>query len=225
MAKKPKARKGKAAAQPEGAARYRVFAYALAPMAVFVGFGTFVLACGGLLPTLVAYIVDKHKDRYAVKTVGFMNAAGVAIVAQEMWAGEHTWRKALELLGDPLNWLVMLGSAGVGWVLYFSLPPVVKAYLRVSQELRLKTLIAQQEKLLKEWGKGITRNAPDAEAIEAQEQSQAAKAVSQDGMETSGGLLGDEDESALLALVDSPETEAAPEHIESISEIGEKAAR
>lgn len=224
MAKSPAKAAGKKGAAPGKAnAKYKFLAYIFSPLIVYLGFGTFVLACGGMLPTLVAYIVDRRGDRHAVKTVGYMNGCGVAIVAEEMWAGEHTWRRALDLLGDPVNWLIMFGAAAVGWVLFFALPPMVKAYMKVTQELRLKTLTNQQEKLLKEWGEDVSRNAPKADVAQERATRAAAMKQAQQSDSIDLELTGDEDESALLALVDGP-LPGEDEVIESIAEIGEKKA-
>ena len=138
-----------------------IFLFA-APLLAFVAYPTIMVAIGGMLPTLVAFIIDSRPERYAARTVGYLNLSGVFIVCLDMWTGDHTWQAALEVLYDPLNWLIMFGTAALGWVLYFILPPVSGAYLSVSNDLKLKSLISDQEKLVKEWGNGVSRNAPAA---------------------------------------------------------------
>lgn len=137
-----------------------------APPLAFFGYPTLMVAIGGMLPTLVAFIVDNRPERFAARTVGYLNLSGVFIVCLDMWSGDHTWQAALELLYEPINWLIMFGTAALGWLLYFILPPISAAYLTVSNDLKMKSLVSDQDKLTKEWGNGVSRNAPGAPAEE-----------------------------------------------------------
>ncbi len=157
MAKAP-AKKEKGGGGKKGSSK--ALGYLLAPAIAIVAYPTLIVALGGMIPTIVAYIVDNREERFAAKTVGYLNGAGVFFVVSEMWVGEHTWQKALELLSDPFNWLLMFGMASLGWILYFALPPIVAAYLKVANELKLKQLNKDQARLIKEWGDDVARNAP-----------------------------------------------------------------
>lgn len=129
-----------------------------------------VLLCG-MLPTIAAYMIDANAKKYAARTVGVLNFAGCMPIAAELWAGGQTIDFAVELLLDPFNWLIMLGAAAIGWVLYFTLPPVVGTYLAISFESRIKSETDKQEGLVKEWGTDVAQRAPvdQLEAIEEQE--------------------------------------------------------
>lgn len=163
MAKKPAA-KGKAGKAVSAASKRRkqakILGYILAPAVALVAYPTVLVALGGMLPTLVAYIVDNRRQRYAAKTVGYMNGAGVFYVASKMWVADHSLDHALMLLYDPLNWLIMLGAASIGWGLYFVLPPMANAYLTVTHDMRIKQLEKEQEMLIEEWGEDVARDAP-----------------------------------------------------------------
>lgn len=162
MATKPKKTAGLKTGPAAGALRRRakVLSFIFGPPLLFILHPTVIVAMGGMLPTLVAFIIDNRKERYAARTVGYLNFSGVFIVCLGMWTGDHTWQAALELLYEPFNWLIMFGTAALGWVLYFMLPPISGAYLKISNDLKLKTLLSEQEKLVKEWGQGVARNAP-----------------------------------------------------------------
>ncbi len=142
--------------------RAKVLSFIFGPPLLFILHPTVMVALGGMLPTLVAFIVDNRKERYAARTVGYLNLSGVFIVCLDMWAGDHTWQAALEMLYEPFNWLIMFGTAALGWVLYFIMPPISGTYLKISNDLKLRTLLGEQEKLVKEWGHGVSRNAPAA---------------------------------------------------------------
>ena len=193
MARRP-ARRGKTREIRLTAAnrrRAKILGYFLAPLLVFVGYPTLIVAAGGMLPTMVAFVVDNRKERYAARTVGYLNSAGVFIVCLDMWSGDHTWQHALDLLSQPLNYLIMFGAAGVGWILYFVIPPVANAYLTIHNDLRMKSLNSEQEKLVKEWGAGVRRNAPSLDA-KAREDSEEGDGDDTDEDEASGGSAGED---------------------------------
>src|SRR5690606_22196278 len=77
-----------------------------------------VLFCGGMMPTLVAAIVDNKKQKTAWITVGAMNFAGFLPVWWKLWERGHTIDQSFFLLMDANNLLLMYGAAAVGWFLY-----------------------------------------------------------------------------------------------------------
>lgn len=193
MARQPVKRRGKTREIRLTAAnrrRAKILGYLLAPLLVFVGYPTLIVALGGMLPTLVAFVVDNRKERYAARTVGYLNSAGVFIVCLDMWSGDHTWQHSLDLLSQPVNYLIMFGAAAVGWVLYFIFPPVANAYLTIHNDLRMKSLNSEQEKLVKEWGTGVRRNAP---SLDAKPRTETEESDEQDEPESDmAGGVGDD---------------------------------
>jgi hypothetical protein len=59
---------------------------------------TTILLVVGMLPTLVAALVDRTRERVLGMTVGSMNLAGCTPFVIELWSGEHTpnarWRSS-----------------------------------------------------------------------------------------------------------------------------------
>ena len=189
--------------------RARIILLVSAPALLFIGYPTFMVALGGMLPTLVAFIVDSRKERYAARTVGYLNGAGVFIVCLDMWSGDHTWQAALEILYDPLNWLIMFGTAALGWGLFFAIPPISRAYLAVSNDLKLKALLSEQERLAGEWGDGVKRNAP----------ADGGEAAAEAGKEAEdGGEPGTSEPTA------SPQPAAQKGGVPSMADIGQRTA-
>ncbi|WP_420549145.1 hypothetical protein [Curvivirga sp.] len=131
------------------------------PVTSLIFFSTAIVIAGGMIPTGVAYFVDKSEGKYATRTVGYMNIAGAIYVCMDMWSsGDNTVERALTLLSDPLNWLIMFGTAGAGWIIYFMLPPVVFSYLHAYSLIRNKKIKEQQDALVKEWGEVVRETAP-----------------------------------------------------------------
>lgn len=137
----------------------------LLPLGLFV-LPTSVLLMVGLLPTVVAWIVDRDSEKSAALTVGAMNLCGIAPYVILLWQGGHSMERAMRFLADPSTWLVMYGAAAVGWVIYFLVPQVVAAGIAMRNESRIRTLEAQRATLVAEWGTAILGK--DADAAEPQ---------------------------------------------------------
>ncbi|MBI1273837.1 MAG: hypothetical protein GC131_07115 [Alphaproteobacteria bacterium] len=109
----------------------------------------------GMLPALVCLISDRDKEKAAGITVSAMNAAGVAPLVIELWKMGHSFDSAFTILGQPLNWLIMYGAAGVGWAIYATVPAMIASLMSVHAESRIKILKANQETVKKIWGADV----------------------------------------------------------------------
>ena len=109
----------------------------------------------GMLPTLVAYIIDRSPRNYAMYCVGGMNLSGVFPYLLDLWTGNHDFDAAIEILTDVFNLLVMYAAAGFGWMLFMAVPPLVGAVMSVMSERRLAYLRDSQKGIVKEWGEDV----------------------------------------------------------------------
>ena len=130
------------------------------PLLVIIFIETFILFVGGMVPTIVAYMVDPSAKKQITRTVGYANVTGCFIVALDMWTYNNTVDKALSLMSDPANWLIMFGTASFGWLLYFIMRPLIATYLTVTFDVRRKRMQDVEEKLIAEWGDEVKKNAP-----------------------------------------------------------------
>jgi len=115
-----------------------------------------ILLVTGLLPTGVAVLVDRHRRRYLARTVGAMNLAGVIPGALRMWEAGLTFTSLQQIVGSPYSWLIMYGAAGMGWVLYFCVPPVVAMVIEVRDDETKRRLENRSKLLIEEWGEEVT---------------------------------------------------------------------
>ena len=118
----------------------------------------------GMLPTLVAFIIDRSPRNYAMYCVGGMNFSGVFPYLLELWTGNHDIDTAIDILTDVFNLLVMYSGAGFGWMLFMAIPPLVGAVMTVMSERRLAHLKDSQKAIIKEWGEDV--GAPDEDEEE-----------------------------------------------------------
>ena len=132
------------------------------PLAVIYALPTVLLLVVGMLPTLVAMLTDRSGQRFAGRCVGTLNFCGVIPAMTDLWTGIHTLDGLLDTLMNVYVWLFMYGAAAIGWMLYYSISPVVNVVLTIRAEreiVRLRSRLTQLEKL---WGPGVTRHVKDA---------------------------------------------------------------
>ena len=141
----------------------------MAASLVFVIPQVFILLALGLSPTVVAFIVDKSKKKYAAFSVGGMNIAGVTPALFELIKGKNNVSAAMDILTSPFDLTIMFAGAAFGWVLYMVIPPVVSGLLTVIANYRISQLRTEQKKLIKEWGEGVAIGPRAIEAREAAE--------------------------------------------------------
>ena len=109
----------------------------------------------GMIPTIVAYVVDRDPDKSAPITVGGLNFCGCMPFAIDLWKHQHTIGAAAKVFADPLAWLVMYSAAAVGWGLYYGIPPLVAGMEVTRAEKRVEVLKQKKVALVQEWGSDV----------------------------------------------------------------------
>jgi hypothetical protein len=120
---------------------------------------TVMLIAFGMLPGIVAAIIDRTEERSATFCVGGLNFCGVFPYLMKLWMEDNSLGQSMHLLTDVFVLAVMYGGACMGWMLYLSLPPVIASFIQVMSERRLEQLRAAQRKILDEWGDEIITDA------------------------------------------------------------------
>lgn len=129
---------------------------------VILAWPTVMLFFFGMLPTIVAYLVDRTQEKYATFCVASMNFCGVFPYMMELWMEGHTTFIATEILADVFSLVIIYGAAAFGWVIFTSVPPVVASFLSVIAQQRVSTLRLLQRKLIEEWGEAVAHQASPA---------------------------------------------------------------
>lgn len=122
---------------------------------------TVLILCVGMLPTFAAFLIDRRREKYTTLCVGSMNFVGVIPFLATLWTEDHSFEMAFTILCDPLGWLMMLGSAGIGWAIYFVAPNIVAMFMAARIEQRIERLKERQTELVEEWGPGVSGNEDD----------------------------------------------------------------
>ena len=124
---------------------------------------TVLILCIGMLPTIIAYVTDRRKEKYRTLCIGSVNFVGVIPALAKLWMQDHSFEMAFTILGDPFNWMMLLGAASIGWVIFFVAPTFVAMFLATRIELGIERLKKRQLSLEEECGSGVAgKNSEDS---------------------------------------------------------------
>jgi hypothetical protein len=115
-----------------------------------------ILLLTGLVPTMVATLVDRYRAKYLTRTVGFMNLAGLTPLVVQLWSDGLSMVSVATILSRPANWLTMYGAAGIGWVLFLGMPSLARIFVDIRADQLQRDLKARAAHLVKEWGEEVT---------------------------------------------------------------------
>ena len=166
---------------------------------VIMSLPTVMVIVFALLPTFVAFIVDRTPGKNAVFCVGSLNLCGVLPYLFDLWTGDNSMDAAILILTDVFSLVVMYGAAAFGWMIFQSLPPIIATFITVLAQSRISSLRSAQRKLIEEWGSTVVTpqevsNMPDRFSEEPAKEVQAHPAAS--GSETENLLDGIKDVSS-----------------------------
>ena len=146
------------------------------PIALMV-IPTVIVLAVALVPTGVAFIMERGKGYYGGLTVGALNLAGTTPYLADLWAQGLTIDAALGIITNVFAWLVFYGAALFGWAIYSTTPAAVSAFMTMTAGHRITAMRAQQKELALKWG-------PDVESMyepEGKAAEQAALALAEPG--------------------------------------------
>jgi hypothetical protein len=112
----------------------------------------FVLLVAGMVPTLVAAVVDRHPRRYLTIAVALTNLSGLVAPAIALFAYDMSLAGAQHVLGDGRNWLIMYGAAAMGWAINWAMPTVGRFIIDLRADSAERSLRKHAEHLVEEWG-------------------------------------------------------------------------
>lgn len=119
-----------------------------------------LVVCLGLIPTVVALFTDTDENRSGLATIGYLNLAGVLPFLIELWQHGQTMDVAMRIVRDPYSWLIMFGSAGIGHLILYAVPPMIASIILINAESRLKVLREGVQQLEAIWGPDVGTSTP-----------------------------------------------------------------
>lgn len=117
---------------------------------------TVLLLLFGMLPTIVAWVIDRSQQKYATFCVCGMNFSGVFPFLSDVWFKDHSTDAAVRILTNVFDLMVIYGAAAFGWMMFIAVPPVITQFISAMLQKRVATLREQQQKIIEEWGEGVS---------------------------------------------------------------------
>lgn len=118
------------------------------------GFVFFVI---GMLPCIVAYYMDVTKQRYTFKSILAANLSGMMPFIAKIISVGPSSTLLQEIMGSSTNWVIIYGSALVGWMLVKVCPMAAQAMVAGVHQTQLMRYEWLQKKLEGEWGPEVTQ--------------------------------------------------------------------
>ncbi len=134
-------------------ALYALLAVAVGAMIV----PTVIVLLVALVPTAVAFIMERKNGYYGGLTVGALNLAGAAPYLTDLWFHGHTIAAATSIVTSVLAWAVFYICAAIGWAIYAITPNIVSSFIAMNAGRQITSLRAKERELVQIWG-------PDVEA-------------------------------------------------------------
>jgi len=114
----------------------------------------------GMMPTIVAALVDRSARKTKAVTVGAMNLAGCAPFLFELWREGHSLTKAIAIISQPAAIVIIYAASCVGYLIDWAVAGIVAGILYQRGVTRQKAIQQRQVELVQRWGKEVTGDIP-----------------------------------------------------------------
>ena len=114
----------------------------------------------GMIPTIVATIVDRTKGKMRAMTVGAINFAGCTPFLVEIFKKGSDISTAISYIIQPRTIVVMYMAAGMGYLIDWAMTGIVSAIMVQRAKGRLKEIKKLQKDLVDRWGVEVTGTIP-----------------------------------------------------------------
>lgn len=116
---------------------------------------SFILVIVGMLPSLIARVIDRTPNAFRFKTVAAMNFSGILPYLSILIRQGNSLGAVKEMMGNGTMWLFIYGAAAIGWAIVWLAPYTIKYVLLVFGKSRIASLESDQATLVEEWGEAV----------------------------------------------------------------------
>jgi hypothetical protein len=116
------------------------------------GFIFFILA---ILPSVVAFYIDRSYTRSTFHTVFACNLSGALPFLARILKNGAAQAEIQVVMSDPLNWMIIYASAGFGWLLVYAAPTFAQGFINMLHQNQIRRLDRMQRRIINEWGKEV----------------------------------------------------------------------
>jgi hypothetical protein len=150
-----KPQKKKKSTKKSSAGRGKFFSLRLLGLCLLLIFlikHSFIFVIAGMLPTIVASIVDTSRSRSLFKAVAAFNFCGVAPYLADLLSRGNTSSAVQEMMFTPTVWLTMYAASGLGWAAVYLMPALAKSIVMQFSDNKVSKIEKEQKELIEEWG-------------------------------------------------------------------------
>ncbi len=117
----------------------------------------FIFLMFALLPSLIAYYVDRDAHLSTLKTVFACNLAACLPVIVPMVKAGMSMKSydVTAIMTNPLNWMIVYLGAAIGWCLIYLCRFIANFFITLGYEYKIVSLERLQRRLVEEWGQII----------------------------------------------------------------------
>lgn len=109
-----------------------------------------------MMPTFVAWLVDRAKRKTKAITVGAMNLAGATPFLLDLWVHENSFDKAFDIVTDAKAIIVMYFAAALGYLIDWVMTGVIAGFLLQRGKVRAAAIKKRQKELVERWGREVS---------------------------------------------------------------------
>ena len=107
----------------------------------------------GLLPTITILFVDP-KNAAKLVIVGCFNLSGMFVYLINI-IDKFNMDEAFSIVSDIFNMIIMLGSAALGFLVYYEMPNLFAYIAQSASQRRLVNIDKDLSKITEEWGQSV----------------------------------------------------------------------
>lgn len=119
-----------------------------------------VIMVVGMIPTLVAAIVDRSEGRMRALTIGAMNFAGCVPFMLEVFKKGNGLETSIAYMLEPQTIVVIYFAAAMGYLIDWAMTGIVSSILVQRTKNRLREIQKDQKDLTERWGMEVTGTIP-----------------------------------------------------------------
>jgi hypothetical protein len=119
-----------------------------------------VILAVGMVPTIVAAIVDRTEGRMRSLSIGAINFAGCMPFLIEVFKKGNNLETAITYISQPRTIVVMYFAAAMGYLINWAMAGIVSSVMVQRTKSRLKEIQKTQNELTTRWGPEVTGTIP-----------------------------------------------------------------
>ena len=117
----------------------------------------FIFFVVGMMPSIIAYIMDSSRNRYTFQSVMACNLSGMMGFLFKIVVHGPSSAVLQDMMGSFTNWIIIYGAALVGWLMVQICPMIAEAMVNNIHQGQIMRIQRIQKKLENEWGNEVAQ--------------------------------------------------------------------